>query len=286
MSDSQSSDDDWESETEAGAVAIVGTTGLSDSETDQSSIYSYDEDAEHDDQIQSRPSDREMPAAGGTSDRTHVVESSSTFPSLSSTNLRFLSGVVNVISEPISQSPRFRMTPLRRTGEVEILIQMNTRCGASLKDIEIGLERCAQWRADSKNRLLHASQCLSESSCMFLVCGAVFNSLKCNALVNISYAQDKLSLLQEISRIGLKITRDGALEFFVNGHSLGIAAEAVYKLGWNKTIRHTRERIFYKSDLSDEQHKPVIYSPIVDYYPVLWLPPGENEATLIAGGKG
>ena len=282
MSDSRSSDDDWESETEAGAVAIVGTTGLSDSETDQSSIYSYDEDAEYNDQIQSRPSDREMPAAGGTSDRTHVVESSSTFPSLSSTNLRFLSGVVSVISTPLSQSPRFQMTPLRRTGEVEIQIEMNTRYGASLKDIEIGLERCAQRHTDSED------QFLSESSCMFLVCGAVFNSLKRNALVNISYAQDKLSLLQDISRIGLKITRDGALEFFVNGHSLGIAAEAVYKLGWNKTICqgfwNARERNYY--GLSDEQCKPVIYSPIVDYYPVLWLPPGENKATLIAGGNG
>ena len=90
MSDSQSSDEEWESETEADAVAVVGTTGLSDSETDQSSVYSYDMDAEYDDQIQARPSDREMPAAGGTSVRAHIVESSSTFPSFSSNNVKFL----------------------------------------------------------------------------------------------------------------------------------------------------------------------------------------------------
>ena len=255
-------------------MTIAETTGLSDSETDQSSVYSYDRDAEYDidDQIQARPSDREVPTARDVCIRKEVIESSCTFPSLSSTcnSLRFL---LNGYNDPISvssqirhQSPLFPMTPIRRTGEVEIQIEVSTDCYTNLKDIEIGLMRCARGTDLLKfhDKYFHYMP-LYECSCTFSVYGTLFNSLKHNAFVNVSYSQDRLALLQDVSRIGLKITRDGALEFFVNGQSLGIAAEEVYKLGW----------------------RFLGYCSAVDYRPILWLPLGDskNMATLIAGGK-
>ena len=48
----------------------------------------------------------------------------------------------------------------------------------------------------------------------------------------------------------------------MNGQSQGIAAEAVYKLGQN-----------------------AVYHPTTVYYPILWLPQGNNKAVLIAGGN-
>ena len=64
------------------------------------------------------------------------------------------------------------------------------------------------------SQFVHSNKPLHECYCIFSVCGAVFNSLECKVFVNIGYSQDRLALLQDISRIGLKITRDGALEFF------------------------------------------------------------------------
>ena len=252
------SDEDWESENEAEAVAVAEITALSDSDTDQSSVYSYDVDAEYDEQVQ--PSNKEVYVAEG--DGVRPLESSSTFPSLSSIKLTFLfetPDCVSVASPLEGCATRFRMTPLRRTGEVELQIEMEA--GVSSKDIEIGLERCAH-KIHIIYEFLHSIDPLRESSCTFSLCGAVFNCLKRNASVDISYSQDKFSLSQGVSRIGLKITRGGDLEFFMNGQSLGIAAQAIYKLGRN-TVHH----------------------PTTFYYPILWLPLGNNKATLIAGGN-
>ena len=253
------SDEDWESENEAEAVAVAETTALSDSDTDQSSVYSYDVDAEYDEQVQ--PSNKEVYVAEG--DGVRPLESSSTFPSLSSIKLTFLFDTpdgVSVTSPLKGHTTRFRMTPLRRTGEIELQIEMKT--GVSSKEFEIGLERCTRHKKYNKHEFLHLIDPLHESSCTFSLCGAVFNCLKRNASVDISYSQDKFSLSQGVSRIGLKITRGGDLEFFVNGQSLGIAAQAIYKLGRN-TVDH----------------------PTTFYYPILWLPLGNNKATLIAGGN-
>ena len=248
-------------------MAVVETTALSDSDTDHSGVYSYDIDAEYDEQVQ--PSNKEVYVAEGDGVTAYYHESSSIgfFPSLFSTNLRFLFGSpdgVRIISQLEGVAPRFRMTPLRRTGEVELQIEM--KAGVSSRNVEIGLERCTQPSYEDKSyseaESLYSIDRLYESSCTFLLCGAVFNYLKRNASVNISYSQDKFSLSQGVNRIGLKITRDGALEFFVNGQSLGIAAQAIYKLGRN-TVDH----------------------PTTFYYPILWLPLGNNKATLIAGGN-
>ena len=254
-------DEELESEAESEAMAIVETTDLCDSDTDQSSIYSYDRDVEFHEQMLS--SDEETPMAGANNDRAY--DSSYMFPSSSSVSLRFLYRTgdgISVIS-PLKEeviSPRFRIAPLRRTGEVELQIEM--KAGASFKDIEIGLERCTKYDTSTNVQFLCPSDQSTESSCIFSVCGAVFNNLKRNASVNISYSQEKFSLLKGVNQIGLKITRDGALEFFMNGQSQGIAAEAVYKLGRN-----------------------MVNHPSTVYYPILWLPLGNNKTVLTAGGN-
>ena len=255
-------DEELESEIEAEEMVLVGTTVWSDTETEQSLSmnlysYSYDIDAEW-----------MLPTEGVGAAGERMQTNHSNFPSSSTISLTFLyetADNVSVVSPMIGESPWFRMIPLRRTGEAELQIDM-TKSGFSSKDIEIGLERCIQGtgRVDplaTKTWFVRAHQYECESSCIFSACGAVFNSMKRNMSVNISYSQGKLSTSQDISQIGLKITRDGALEFFVNGQSLGIAAEEVYKLGWSVL------------------HQTTIY------YPMIWLPLGNNKATIVAGGS-
>ena len=263
----QVSDEECKSIVEIEEMAVVGTTIWSDEELLEQSLsmnlysYSYDTDAEYDEQEQKLTEEVDH-EAGDNDFRTHdrcCIQ----FPSSSSLGLGFLyksPDSVTAISPLAGVVPRFRMTPIRRTGEVELQLEMNV--GDSPKDIEIGLEQCTGTLFSSEGEFSHAAtDPLYESFCIFSVCGAVFNSLKRNMSMNINYPQGKLSLSQSVNRIGLKITRDGALEFFVNGQSQGIAAEAVYKLGRN-----------------------MAYHPTTVYYPILWLPQGNNKAVIISGG--
>lgn len=50
------------------------------------------------------------------------------------------------------------------------------------------------------------------------------------------YGEMNLDDLREGDRLGLKLRRDGTLNFLVNGHAQGIAAQNVYKRGWNVFI--------------------------------------------------
>jgi hypothetical protein len=261
----QISDEECESIVEVEEMAVAGTTiwPWSDDELLEPSLsmnlysYSNDLDAEYmtlyDEQKQ-KPTE-EVDAAGN-SDRYCIQ-----FPSSSSMGVRFLyksPDGVTATSPLAGVAPRFRMTPIKRTGEIELQLEINV--GDSPKDIEIGLERCTGRLYRSE--FSYSTDPLYESSCIFSVYGAVFNSLERNMSMNINYPQGKPALSQGVSRIGLKITREGALEFFVNGQSQGIAAEAVYKLGRN-----------------------LVYHPTTVYYPMLWLPQGCNKAVLIAGGN-
>ena len=230
-------DEVLDSDIEYEAVVIGETTALSDSGSEvlTSLLYLYDVDAEYDDSIQSHD------AVDGS------LAYESMFPSLSGTSLRFLSGTrdgVNILSQPNGPATRFRLNPIRRTGEFEIETAVTNS-----KDIIVGLER----RKSFDYQTVETST-YNESCCM-LVCGAVLNYLKRNTSINISYSQNRFSWSEGVSRIGLKITRDGALEFFVNGQSLGIADETAYKLGHKST-----------------------------YYPMVELSPGNNRAMLTAGG--
>ena len=75
----------------------------------------------------------------------------------------------------------------------------------------------------------------------------------------------------------------------MNGQSLGIAAEKVYKLGLNKTtVIYKDEKFQDHTEATFRLHRPVHYCSAVDYHPILYLPHAtgtKNKATLIAGGK-
>ena len=224
-----------ESDIECEAVVIGETTALSDSGSEilTSLIYLYDVDAEYDDLMQSY-------------DAVDAHERMA-FPSLSCTSLRFLSGTrdgVNILSQPNGPATRFRLNPLRRTGEFEIEAAVT-----SSKDVVIGLERRKSFDYQTVETSTY------NESCCTLVCGAVLNYLKRNTSIDISYSHNRFSQSEGVNRIGLKITKDGALEFFVNGQSLGIADETAYKLGHKST-----------------------------YYLMVELSPGNNRAMLTAGG--
>ena len=231
-----------ESDIECETVVVGETTVLSDSGSEilTSLIYLYDVDAEYEsltwshDAVDGALAYEDLPAA---------------FPSLSCTSLRFLSGTrdgVNVFSQPngYDEATRFRLNPIRRTGEFEIEAAVK-----SSKDVVIGLERRKSFDYQTVETSTYNESCCS------LVCGAVLNYLKRNTSIDISYSHNRFSQSEGVIRIGLKITRDGALEFFVNGQSLGIADETAYKLGHKST-----------------------------YYPMVELSPGNNRAMLTAGG--
>ena len=222
------------------AVVIGETTALSDSGSEilTSLVYLYDVDAEYSSLMQSHDA----------VDGAQSLSYENMFPSLPCTSLRFLSGTrdgVNIFSRPSGLAARFRLNPIRRTGEFEI-----EAVAASSKDIIIGLERRKSFDYQTVE-----SSTYNESCCM-LVCGAVLNYLKRNTSINIGYSQKRFTWSEGISRIGLKITREGALEFFMNGQSLGIADDEAYKLGHKST-----------------------------YYPMVELSSGNSRAMLTAGGK-
>ena len=256
----QVNDDEAIVEVKENLMAVAGTTSWNDDmymslEPSLSmNLYSYSNDP---DVLYTLPEE-----VDGDSDCCRIR-----FPSSSSDSMavRFLyksPDGITAVSPLAGVAPRFRMTPIRRTGEVELQLEINV--GDSPKDIEIGLERSTERLYRSEVKFSNSTDPLYESSCIFSAYGVVFNSLQRNMSTNINYPQGncKFTLSQGVSRIGLKITRDGALEFFVNGQSQGIAAEAVYKLGRN-----------------------AVYHPTTVYYPVLWLPQGNNKAVLIAGGN-
>ena len=109
--------------------------------------------------------------------------------------------------------------PLRRTGEFEVKVEAK---GPSTRDgfFGIGIRR----RQHRSPRPLHTL-----SGCCIWQTSAIYNALK-NTSSTVSYqtARD-LELLIKGDRVGMRITKEGDLEFFINGMSQGIAARDVYK---------------------------------------------------------
>ena len=76
----------------------------------------------------------------------------------------------------------------------------------------------------------------------------------------------------------------------MNGQSLGIAAEEVFKLGWcNLNFDRGKKSRVSKLFGFQKFGAKTVHCPVVDYYPVLWLPctPGHRrfKAEIIAGGQ-
>ena len=135
--------------------------------------------------------------------------------------------------------------PLHRTGEFEIKVEVK---GPSTRDgfFGIGIRR----RQHSSPGPLYTL-----SGCCIWQTGAIYNSLKKAPTTTTYQTARDLELLIKGDRVGMRITREGDLEFFVNGRSQGVAAHGVYK----------------PSDSSD-------------LYPLIKLPAGYT-VRITAGGK-
>ena len=223
---------------------MAHTTALSDSGTESSSGYSYDTDAEYDMRMQSV--EEEISEEVIKEEFTCSLSDDNIFPTTSATSLRFclrrncsedglVSNIVTHKSTYFIVSP-----PLKRTGELEMQLEGNHDTN-QLLSFEISLSR----RRSSN----YYQEKYRFSSCI-LARGAVLNYLRRPASI-----QKNHHMFLVHDRIGINITRSGALEIFINGKSQGIVDEAVYKLGQN-----------------------------VSYYAVMYLPPG-FQLKLTAGGK-
>ena len=185
---------------------------MSDSGTEYSSVYSYDTDAEYDEQI---------PVI--QSDDNEEVPDDTVFPTTCCISLRFClrdgvrkDGTVTVVV-PAHSFVRFLIsTPLKRTGELELQLEGNL--GADLSRLEITLSR-----RNSSNYY----QMDRQNYCA-LTQEAVLNYLKSSSSIQKNHHRFLLH-----DRIGMKITRNGDLEMFISGKSQGTVAEAIYKLGRN-----------------------------------------------------
>ena len=212
---------------------------MSDSETD---YYSYDTDAEYDKRIQS------INEEGSEEVLISAVSANNIFPVTSCASLRFRlldgvseDGVVAYVpkSDVNSSSTYFSIsTPMKRTGELEVQLEGSGGTDLSLLEISLNRRKSRNYHTDYRYRVCTLTQ------------GAVLNYLKQPPSIQESH---HIFLLHD--RVGIKITRNGAVEMFANGKSQGIVAEAVYKLGHN-----------------------------ISYYPVMHVPPG-LVLTLTAGGK-
>jgi hypothetical protein len=155
-----------------------------------------------------------------------VAPAGNVFPISSYTSLRFRlrdgvgeDGIVANVPKYDIVNSRYTnyfciSTPMKRTGELEM--QLEGSGGTDLSQLEILLNR-------AKSRNYHHSN-------MSIVCtltqeAVVISSKK----ITVTQKTPKIFLLN--NRLGMKITRRGTLEFFLNGKSQGVVAEAVYKLG-------------------------------------------------------
>lgn len=113
--------------------------------------------------------------------------------------------------------------PLHRTGEFEFKIEERKGHDIIIRDgfFGIGIQR-RQCKSPPPLYTL-PGRCIWQT-------GAIYNTLKnSSSIVGYSNACD-LDLLVPGDRVGIMITIEGNLEFFVNGKSQGIAAEGVYKV--------------------------------------------------------
>ena len=199
---------------------MAHTTTLSDSETQSSSVYSYDTDEEYDKRMQSvnEEDSEEESISSVPTDNMHV------FPTTSSISLRFCirddvhEGQTVTGAYTYKRNIFMVSTPMKRTGELEV--QLEGSRGTTCNLLEISLSR-----RKSSN---YYQQFMWRSGTFTLLQGAVLNYLKKPASIQRTH---HIFLLYD--RVGIKITRSGTLEIFINGRSEGIMADAVYKLGHN-----------------------------------------------------
>lgn len=119
--------------------------------------------------------------------------------------------------------------PLHRTGEFEFKIEKRKRHNIIFRDgnFGIGLQR--------RQCKLPPPLYTTSGRCVWQT-GAIYNALKNSSSTVGYYSARDLDLLVPGDRVGVMITIEGDLEFFVNGKSQGIAAERVYKVDCHSNL--------------------------------------------------
>jgi hypothetical protein len=192
-------------------------------------------DAEYDDRMQQ--------SINSDSDNSEVSAApvDNIFPISSYSSLRFnlkdryvyvdkdgLVAVANLNSTYFSIS-----TPIKRTGELEVQLEGSDHGSG---DLDLSLFEILLKREKSRDN--HTN--FTYRSCT-ITQEAVLNCLKTPASIQKIH---KTFLLN--NRLGIKITRSGDLEFFIDGKSQGIVAEAVYKLGHDIISYYPVVRVPYR----------------------------------------
>ena len=181
--------------------------------SDESSQYSssVDSDAEYDEQ-ESLPAD---------------LSNEHSFPCTICRQLKWHPGTDLALSDDClvvhahatSKGEAHILQPMHRTGEFEIIIE--TR-GPNTRDGFLGIGIRRRQRKSPKLFNTFNGNCIWET-------GAIVNALeKIPSTTGYKQARD-LELLIKGDRVGMKITQEGDLEFFINGVSQGVAASNVYK---------------------------------------------------------
>ena len=216
---------------------MAHTTALSDS-TDYGSVYSCDTDEEYDDRIESIYKE---------SSEVSMAPIDNVFPISSYTSLRFCLGdgvgedgiVASVPMYPKISYRYFGISaPMKRTGELEMRLEGSG--GTDLSEFEIRL---------------HQKKSTMSGPDVYSVLCCLTRELVENRLKRPQSVQNIRNIIVLSNRLGIKITKNGDLEYFIDGKRQGIVAEAVYNLGCN-----------------------------ISYDPAIYIPPGLT-LRITAGGK-
>ena len=115
--------------------------------------------------------------------------------------------------------------PLKGTAKFEVKIVSYWTYMAYGSSITLGVMKCKKGAIESGPRI-PIDSCGAANHCVWR------GRQLCNNLVTVEEVSDygyvNLDDLREGDRVGLRLSRDGVLEFFVNNESQGIAAENIY----------------------------------------------------------
>lgn len=119
--------------------------------------------------------------------------------------------------------------PLKGTAEfeVEILHYNDSKWRGS---VQIGVMRLREGNELEQHNIPRLSEC-GDNHCIWLY-DEVYNRLD-QKLHKTDYSTQNLQTLREYERVGLQLTHEGDLYFFMKGKCLGLAASGVYMSGYD-----------------------------------------------------
>ena len=135
------------------------------------------------------------------------------------TDLALSDDCLVVHSHATSKGEAHALQPMHRTGEFEIMVEAR---GPNMRDGFLGIGIRRRQHKSPKLHNTFTGNCIWEMS-------AIINALKTIPSTTAYEQARDLELLIKGDRVGMKITEEGDLEFFINGQSQGVAATNVYK---------------------------------------------------------